>query len=668
MSPVPAAQVHVAGPFTILLYGCLVAVTAFLAFRLYRWRIRRSRGYVELPGVELLPMSNSFPDVDLPITDLSTRLPAPRSGRWKNRNVPQHLSLNGIPVRSRSLAEARVTVASPTFSHDHFHSTPNTPFPPAQSSALLIDFSDPPPIQHDEHNMDRPSSAPVEARFPPLPTWFSGTFQPFPADDSPLLLPPLSRPGSIKLDHHDSQPSIDLAIESKHQFPEQQQWLPIPRKPVHQERGAEDNISAAVLVSEELATPPLPVDQATLPFEMTLITDPGENEATSSPLLLELAVTDSSDAYPLNSIFDNDAERQVDVARTTISGPSEDEIDIPSSPRWESFDPEELATNIDEIAPQNSLLPTPIGSPILEIMETSPAWELIENEFDSERGDENESVSSIHNHEQALPDDSFDNPPPHPETPPPSHETSDPSSPEVDTTLHDIMPPMTISLTFNDSSQKETLTKDDDLAADTSGPAKAEAMGVILPGPGVPLYEPAPSDSEDFPDPELPTFDDTISIDSEPADVDLVDQPPRPAWSVRAADAPALGIATAKELPDETSISKGTPEHFDSHKDVAAPQITREPSLPGHFEEAGTTAVSATGAEVTAPEATPRRRLVRSPIDIALAMQLRPGLGIGADPAWMVRFLMAMFGWLTVLISGSRTYNPAVSRTAQSAH
>ena len=50
----------------------------------------------------------------------------------------------------------------------------------------------------------------------------------------------------------------------------------------------------------------------------------------------------------------------------------------------------------------------------------------------------------------------------------------------------------------------------------------------------------------------------------------------------------------------------------------------------------------------------PRRRAYRFPVpefDIALAMQLRPGLGIGADPAWMVRFLMAMFGWFTVLLT-----------------
>jgi hypothetical protein len=48
--------------------------------------------------------------------------------------------------------------------------------------------------------------------------------------------------------------------------------------------------------------------------------------------------------------------------------------------------------------------------------------------------------------------------------------------------------------------------------------------------------------------------------------------------------------------------------------------------------------------------------IVRQPVEIALAMQLRPGLGAGADPAWMVRFLMAMFGWFAVLVSGQENY------------
>ena len=40
-------------------------------------------------------------------------------------------------------------------------------------------------------------------------------------------------------------------------------------------------------------------------------------------------------------------------------------------------------------------------------------------------------------------------------------------------------------------------------------------------------------------------------------------------------------------------------------------------------------------------------------LDAALAMQLRPGLGIGADAAWLVRFIMALFGWCAVLMSSA---------------
>ena len=53
-------------------------------------------------------------------------------------------------------------------------------------------------------------------------------------------------------------------------------------------------------------------------------------------------------------------------------------------------------------------------------------------------------------------------------------------------------------------------------------------------------------------------------------------------------------------------------------------------------------------------EATRRAYSDRNPeIDIALAMQLRPGLGEGADAAWLVRFLMGIFGWVTVVVSGN---------------
>ncbi|KAF8800158.1 hypothetical protein BYT27DRAFT_7043827, partial [Phlegmacium glaucopus] len=63
---------------------------------------------------------------------------------------------------------------------------------------------------------------------------------------------------------------------------------------------------------------------------------------------------------------------------------------------------------------------------------------------------------------------------------------------------------------------------------------------------------------------------------------------------------------------------------------------------------------SSTALETPSPliQRRPRQPIVRSPLDIALAMQLRPGLGVGADPAWMVRFLMSMFGWFAILVSG----------------
>ena len=64
-------------------------------------------------------------------------------------------------------------------------------------------------------------------------------------------------------------------------------------------------------------------------------------------------------------------------------------------------------------------------------------------------------------------------------------------------------------------------------------------------------------------------------------------------------------------------------------------------------------------ADTTASNSLPLRRPrgYRSTLpefDLALAMQLRPGLGIGADPAWIVRFLMAVFGWFTVMVAGRK--------------
>ncbi|EGO00978.1 hypothetical protein SERLA73DRAFT_134132 [Serpula lacrymans var. lacrymans S7.3] len=84
----------------------------------------------------------------------------------------------------------------------------------------------------------------------------------------------------------------------------------------------------------------------------------------------------------------------------------------------------------------------------------------------------------------------------------------------------------------------------------------------------------------------------------------------RPSWSLRAAGSPSLTVAPQLQPPSEDSSAL---------------------------------VFSRNRAYRAVPE-----------FDLALAMQLRPGLGIGADPAWMVRFLMAMFGWFTVLLTGSR--------------
>ena len=39
-------------------------------------------------------------------------------------------------------------------------------------------------------------------------------------------------------------------------------------------------------------------------------------------------------------------------------------------------------------------------------------------------------------------------------------------------------------------------------------------------------------------------------------------------------------------------------------------------------------------------------------VDLALAMQLRTGFGATADAAWLIRFMMALFGWIAVLVGG----------------
>jgi len=191
-----------------------------------------------------------------------------------------------------------------------------------------------------------------------------------------------------------------------------------------------------------------------------------------------------------------------------------------------------------------------------------------------------------------------------------------------------------------------------------------------------------------------------------PSSATLIPSMTRPAWSLRAADAPALGIPApnvnvgmrARSSPDMRTGMRVLGEVVENEKVVevvkhdyslgkemegGSPLIKLSTSLPGTFPSpkrsadslpaspllTSTIALSLSaaaqqgtpGAAITIAAPPPvRRRTPRSPLDIALAMQLRPGLGLGADPAWMVRFLMSMFGWFAILISGRGDFDAYV--------
>jgi hypothetical protein len=119
------------------------------------------------------------------------------------------------------------------------------------------------------------------------------------------------------------------------------------------------------------------------------------------------------------------------------------------------------------------------------------------------------------------------------------------------------------------------------------------------------------------------------------------------------------------EEDEESSLPGAFPELVKSTNSsdtdtIVAPTITiaaltstlLTTSIAAASSSTSNTPASSTTALETSPPLIKRRPIVRSPLDIALAMQLRPGLGVGADPAWMVRFLMAMFGWFAILVSG----------------
>lgn len=107
----------------------------------------------------------------------------------------------------------------------------------------------------------------------------------------------------------------------------------------------------------------------------------------------------------------------------------------------------------------------------------------------------------------------------------------------------------------------------------------------------------------------------------------------RPAWSLRADDDSSLFVPPASKSTD-IALSPLMPV------ESLPPSPVHAPSSPS---------ADAFALAVPPPK---RRRAFRSPVpefDIALAMQLRPGLGANADAAWMVRFIMTIFGFLSVM-------------------
>ena len=116
--------------------------------------------------------------------------------------------------------------------------------------------------------------------------------------------------------------------------------------------------------------------------------------------------------------------------------------------------------------------------------------------------------------------------------------------------------------------------------------------------------------------------------------------PTKPAWSLRAAASPSLGLTGAS--PSKRAVCL---------EPVSIP-------IPGAFVAAETDAPPA-AVERAAP-----RRAYRAPmpeLDLAFALQLRPSFGAGADAAWCVRFLVVMLGWMTMWVGGGREGRRAIT-------
>ncbi|KAJ7692844.1 hypothetical protein B0H17DRAFT_1200177 [Mycena rosella] len=152
---------------------------------------------------------------------------------------------------------------------------------------------------------------------------------------------------------------------------------------------------------------------------------------------------------------------------------------------------------------------------------------------------------------------------------------------------------------------------------------------------------------------------DRASPNADATDAEEEEDLGRPAWSRRADHAPALGLpSSTRELAVRVpGAFPGTPAAGSS---FLSPSSALSPSSPSSSpsssaKEKDNSASSSTALEAKADARARNKR--RSPLDAALAMQLRPGLGVGADGAWLVRFLMSFFGWFAVLVAGGQEFN-----------
>jgi hypothetical protein len=149
--------------------------------------------------------------------------------------------------------------------------------------------------------------------------------------------------------------------------------------------------------------------------------------------------------------------------------------------------------------------------------------------------------------------------------------------------------------------------------------------------------------SDDFQeDPEDEKFHDALDIlpSLNVQDLPLPDSPSR--------NRSLLPIATAL---DPTQDNRSTPPHACAHPAID-PEARELPVChPWSLRVA-----SSVPAPPSSPLHHPRSRAYRAvpEFEVALMMQLRPGRGVGADPAWMVRFLMAIFGWFAVALTGNQ--------------